>query len=76
MPEHAQTGVFTVFVHSWIIGIETKFYSRHGRRRVLTTCYTPAVTIPAAELLYRIVERPGLETARRPTAPDVTKKSP
>jgi hypothetical protein len=26
MPEHAQTDVFTIFVHSWIIGIETKFY--------------------------------------------------
>jgi peptidoglycan/LPS O-acetylase OafA/YrhL len=26
MPEYAQTNVFTIFVHSWIIGIETKFY--------------------------------------------------
>jgi peptidoglycan/LPS O-acetylase OafA/YrhL len=26
MPEHAQTHVFTIFVRSWIIGIETKFY--------------------------------------------------
>jgi peptidoglycan/LPS O-acetylase OafA/YrhL len=41
---------------------------------ILTTCFTLAVTIPAAELLYRIVERPGLETARRLTAPDITKK--
>jgi len=26
MPEYAQTDVFTIFVHSWIIGVETKFY--------------------------------------------------
>src|SRR5215471_18154098 len=26
MPEYAHTNVFTIFVHSWIIGIETKFY--------------------------------------------------
>ena len=26
MPEYAHTGVFTIFVHSWIIGIELKFY--------------------------------------------------
>jgi peptidoglycan/LPS O-acetylase OafA/YrhL len=26
MPEYAHTDVFTIFVHSWIIGIETKFY--------------------------------------------------
>lgn len=25
-PEYAHTDVFTIFVHSWIIGIETKFY--------------------------------------------------
>jgi peptidoglycan/LPS O-acetylase OafA/YrhL len=26
MPEYAHTDVFTIFVHSWIIGIEAKFY--------------------------------------------------
>jgi len=26
MPEYAHTNVFTIFVHTWIIGIETKFY--------------------------------------------------
>jgi peptidoglycan/LPS O-acetylase OafA/YrhL len=26
MPEYAQTSVFTMFVHTWIIGIEMKFY--------------------------------------------------
>ena len=26
MPEYAHTNVFTIFVHSWIIGIEAKFY--------------------------------------------------
>ena len=26
MPEYAHTSVFTIFVHSWIIGIELKFY--------------------------------------------------
>jgi peptidoglycan/LPS O-acetylase OafA/YrhL len=26
MPEYAHTNVFTIFVHSWIIGIEVKFY--------------------------------------------------
>jgi peptidoglycan/LPS O-acetylase OafA/YrhL len=26
MPEYAHTDVFTIFVHSWIIGIDTKFY--------------------------------------------------
>lgn len=40
---------------------------------VLTTCLTLAVTIPAAELLYRMVERPGLEVARRLTTPDAMK---
>ena len=34
---------------------------------LLTTCFTLAVTIPAAELLYRIVERPSVEAARRLT---------
>jgi peptidoglycan/LPS O-acetylase OafA/YrhL len=34
---------------------------------LLTTCFALAVTIPAAELLYRIVERPGIEMARRLT---------
>jgi peptidoglycan/LPS O-acetylase OafA/YrhL len=34
---------------------------------LLTTCFTLAVTIPAAELLYRTVERPGMEMARRLT---------
>lgn len=32
---------------------------------VLTTCFTLAVTIPAAELLYRVVERPAMDVARR-----------
>ena len=31
---------------------------------VFTTCFALAVTIPAAELLYRVVERPGMEVAR------------
>jgi peptidoglycan/LPS O-acetylase OafA/YrhL len=35
---------------------------------LLTTCFTLAVTIPAAELLYRTVERPAMEMARRLTA--------
>src|SRR5262249_58687599 len=26
MPEYAHTDVFTIFVHSWIIGVEAKFY--------------------------------------------------
>jgi peptidoglycan/LPS O-acetylase OafA/YrhL len=26
MPEYAHTNVFTIFVHTWIIGIEVKFY--------------------------------------------------
>lgn len=34
---------------------------------LLTTCFALAVTIPAAELLYRTVERPGMEVARRLT---------
>jgi peptidoglycan/LPS O-acetylase OafA/YrhL len=34
---------------------------------LLTTCFALAVTIPAAELLYRTVERPGVEIARRLT---------
>lgn len=34
---------------------------------VLTTCFALAATIPAAELLYRTVERPGTEMARRLT---------
>jgi peptidoglycan/LPS O-acetylase OafA/YrhL len=34
---------------------------------LLTTGFTLAVTIPAAELLYRAVERPGVEIARRLT---------
>jgi peptidoglycan/LPS O-acetylase OafA/YrhL len=34
---------------------------------LLTTCFTLAVTIPAAELLYRTVERPTMEMARRLT---------
>jgi peptidoglycan/LPS O-acetylase OafA/YrhL len=42
---------------------------------LLTTCFTLAVTIPAAELLYWIVERPGVEAAQRLTRPHVTKKS-
>jgi peptidoglycan/LPS O-acetylase OafA/YrhL len=42
---------------------------------LLTTCFTLAVTIPAAELLYRLVERPSAEAAQRLTRPDVTKKS-
>ena len=42
---------------------------------LLTTCFTLAITIPAAELLHRIVERPGMEAAQRLTRPDVTKKS-
>src|SRR5215468_3379077 len=35
---------------------------------LLTTCFTLALTIPAAELLYRTVERPAMEMARRLTA--------
>jgi peptidoglycan/LPS O-acetylase OafA/YrhL len=42
---------------------------------LMTTGFTLAVTIPAAELLHRIVERPGVEAAQRLTRPDVTKKS-
>jgi peptidoglycan/LPS O-acetylase OafA/YrhL len=34
---------------------------------VLTTCFALGITIPAAELLYRTVERPGVEIARRLT---------
>jgi peptidoglycan/LPS O-acetylase OafA/YrhL len=36
---------------------------------VLTTGFALAVTIPAAELLYRAVERPGMALARRLSAP-------
>jgi peptidoglycan/LPS O-acetylase OafA/YrhL len=32
---------------------------------VLTTAFTLVVTIPAAEVLYRLVERPGMDFARR-----------
>jgi peptidoglycan/LPS O-acetylase OafA/YrhL len=32
---------------------------------LLTTAFALAVTIPAAELLYRIVEQPGMKLARR-----------
>jgi peptidoglycan/LPS O-acetylase OafA/YrhL len=32
---------------------------------LLTACFTLAVTIPAAELLYRAVERPAMDVARR-----------
>ena len=32
---------------------------------LLTACFTLAVTIPAAELLYRVIERPGMDVARR-----------
>jgi len=32
---------------------------------LLTACFALAVTIPAAELLYRAVERPGMDVARR-----------
>jgi len=32
---------------------------------LLTACFTLIVTIPAAELLYRVVERPGTDMARR-----------
>jgi peptidoglycan/LPS O-acetylase OafA/YrhL len=35
---------------------------------LLTTCFTLVVTIPAAELMYRAVERPGVDMARRLTA--------
>jgi peptidoglycan/LPS O-acetylase OafA/YrhL len=34
---------------------------------LLTTCFTLAVTIPAAELLYRTVESPAMDMARRLT---------
>jgi peptidoglycan/LPS O-acetylase OafA/YrhL len=34
---------------------------------LLTACFTLIVTIPAAELLYRVVERPGMDVARRLT---------
>src|SRR5262249_41563395 len=34
---------------------------------LLTTCFTLAVTIPAAELLYRTVERPSIGMAQRLT---------
>jgi peptidoglycan/LPS O-acetylase OafA/YrhL len=36
---------------------------------LLTTGFALAVTIPAAELLYRAVERPGMALARRLSAP-------
>jgi peptidoglycan/LPS O-acetylase OafA/YrhL len=32
---------------------------------LLTTCFALAVTIPAAELLYRTIQRPGMDVARR-----------
>jgi peptidoglycan/LPS O-acetylase OafA/YrhL len=32
---------------------------------LLTACFTLMVTIPAAELLYRVVERPGTDMTRR-----------
>jgi peptidoglycan/LPS O-acetylase OafA/YrhL len=32
---------------------------------LLTACFTLAVTIPAAELLYRVVERPAMDVGRR-----------
>jgi peptidoglycan/LPS O-acetylase OafA/YrhL len=35
---------------------------------LLTTAFALAVTIPAAELLYRVVEQPGMTLARRLTA--------
>jgi peptidoglycan/LPS O-acetylase OafA/YrhL len=31
----------------------------------VTTAFTLVVTIPAAEVLYRLVERPGMDFARR-----------
>jgi peptidoglycan/LPS O-acetylase OafA/YrhL len=35
---------------------------------LLTAAFTVAVTIPAAELLYRMVEKPGMDLARRLSA--------
>jgi peptidoglycan/LPS O-acetylase OafA/YrhL len=32
---------------------------------LLTTAFTLAVTIPAAEVLYRLVERPGMDFGKR-----------
>ena len=34
---------------------------------LLTACFTLIVTVPAAELLYRAIERPGADMARRLT---------
>jgi peptidoglycan/LPS O-acetylase OafA/YrhL len=45
----------------------TAFGSTTVMSGLLTTCFTLAVTIPAAELLYRTVERPAVEMARRLT---------
>ncbi len=52
MPEYAHTDVFTIFVHSWIIGVEAKFYVffpavflmiRHDTWRFAVTAATTAL---------------------------------
>jgi peptidoglycan/LPS O-acetylase OafA/YrhL len=32
---------------------------------VLTACFCLAITVPAAELMYRVIERPGMSYGRR-----------
>jgi peptidoglycan/LPS O-acetylase OafA/YrhL len=54
MPEYAHTSVFTIFVHSWIVGIELKFYlffplvflvMRDASRRFAVTALTTGLLI-------------------------------
>jgi peptidoglycan/LPS O-acetylase OafA/YrhL len=81
MPEYAHTNVFTMFVHTWIIGIEMKFYLffpvvvflmiRDDRWRFAVTAATTALltiqgsftahaycAILAGVLLAQLLERP------------------
>ena len=54
MPEYAHTSVYTIFVHSWTVGIELKFYlffplvfllMRDAMRRFAVTALTTALLI-------------------------------
>ncbi len=54
MPEYAHTSVFTIFVHSWAVGIELKFYlvfplvflvMRGAGRRFAATALTTALLV-------------------------------
>jgi peptidoglycan/LPS O-acetylase OafA/YrhL len=50
--------VLAIHIGYMVFGNDTKIAG------LLTACFCLAVTIPAAELLYRVVERPGMDFAR------------